>query len=373
MEKNTQQVTEQSFSPRGISQETVKRGGWIGLALIFAIILLIIFAGLIGFFLFGSTKTQLANTATLKTNTGLTLEIPKDWSGSFYKNTNNSLWLELSDWRFLEIRKGINFNPAANYVQIEIFTLDREFPPNKYLEIQNIQDVNIDNVIFKKTVGRENFSAKGRDFQQFSWQYNSKNYLLNAYSLNITEYENQIQDILKSITKNLTREDKSSKQSLQKITSVFKTSEKEEKTQAQLQDRTSADVVKIKRYSDGAEFFHYPHESVPVSLPFSDFAFLVVKMKGIDDPTIIKPGIVVYLERGTVAEFQVKAFFPEDSLANLVKTNTSLFENGAIWVEPEAKQFSKTSQIVLHIPLSIEQGPSGPFIKAYSGARIFTE
>jgi hypothetical protein len=340
--------------------------------LIFLLIILITIAGLTGFFLF-STKNELTNIASLKTNTGLTLEIPKNWGGSLYKNTNNSLWLELSDWGSLEIKRGVNFNPPTNYVQIEIFTLDWDLPPNEYLEIQNTQDENIDGVTFKKNIGKETFSAKGRNFQQFSWQYNSKNYVLYAYSPNITEYEDQIQDILKSIAKNFPREENFLKQFFQKIRLVFKNPEKEGGVEAQLQDRTSADVVKIKRYSDGAEFIHYPHEATPVSLPFSDFAFVVVKMKGVNDLRIVRGGTIAFSARGTVAEFKVKAFFPEDSLANQVRTNTSFLENGAYFVEPETREFPKTSQIVLHIPLSYEQGPSGPFIKAYFGARIFTE
>ncbi len=128
-----------------------------------------------------------------------------------------------------------------------------------------------------------------------------------------------------------------------------------------LQDRDVSDVViKVKRYSDGQEFF-FPIEESLVEVPFNDFAFMLYTNK-VYDPLTITPNI--YALPGTIAQFHDKAFFPEDSNNNKVTTKSTLTDNNMLLVEPVDKTLPSGSQLVLNF----STGPTSGYTY-----RIFTQ
>lgn len=412
-------------------------------------------------------SSNVSETVTVTTNSGLTFSIPKSWGGRFYKNSANELRIEMSDWIRPEVKEETRPTPPSNYIQIEIFTTSKPLT-NKYVTVVNSESITVNGLGLKKSVGKETFSAKGRDYEQFTWSDKSKTYVLAAYSPNIQIYESAISTLIQSIgkskmssasqsflntfggltvyaqeptTQSGTTTEKfpgiSFKELLpeaapmeaqfteqngkwkgnraqgytftalsdQRLTTIA-TEEADysfiksdlydengqlvkgdldtrieftvpktgkyflivqnikngtEKYNVRLQDRDQSDIViKVKRYSDGAELF-FPPEIDVITIPFSDFAFLA-NLNKVTDPSAITP--IVYTQSGTREQFKEKAFFPEDSQGNIVKTTPSHLDNGAILVEPEDKSYPTSSQNVLSFSL----GTNASYIY-----RIFTQ
>lgn len=120
-------------------------------------------------------------------------------------------------------------------------------------------------------------------------------------------------------------------------------------------------VVKLQRQSDSMEFIGHPENGKLEAIPFTDFSFVVLNLNRLVDPRTITP--YVYALQGTKEEFQRSAFFPEDSMDNIVKNKHTL-SGDLLKVESAEGNFPQNSQIVL----SIYVGDSTTY-----GYRIFTE
>lgn len=406
-----------------------------------------------------STLPQTSQVVYLMTNSGLSFSIPKSWGGRFYKNRADELRVELSDWIRPEVKEGTQSVTPPNYIQIEIFTTIKPLA-NKYVNLTKSENITVNGLSLKKSVGKETFSIKGRDYEQYSWGDKSKMYVLAAYSPNMRAYESTISTLIQSIGKSkmssstqfppnilsgftvwaqepttqpgttaekfpgisfkeilpeaapieaqFTNQDGTWKGnraqgytftalSGERLTTIA-TEEADysfiksdlydengqlvkgnldtrieftvpetgkyflivqnikngtEKYNVRLQDRDQSDIViKVKQYSDGAEFF-FPPEIDVVTIPFPDFAF-IVNLNKVADPSAITP--TVYAQSGTKDQFKEKAFFPEDSSENIIKTTLSHLDNGAILVEPEGKNYPVSSQNVLSFSLGASSG-----------------
>lgn len=84
-------------------------------------------------------------------------------------------------------------------------------------------------------------------------------------------------------------------------------------------------------------------------LPYADFSFILCPTSNINSGTVAP---FVYSKLGTTTQFNSKPFFPEESTANIVKTQTSKKTDGSVWITPTAGSFPKNSQLVLIFKMS---------------------
>lgn len=144
---------------------------------------------------------------TVKTGSGLSFAIPKQWTAKFNKNSIQKLSFEISDWKDWDIANRVNL--PVNYVQIKIETYENKIKmnlsqaaeklSNKYLNKQKQSNTNTNHLKFLVWKGKETFSTKPRDFKQFITIYNDEILLIRAYSPDILKYEKIVDNFAASV------------------------------------------------------------------------------------------------------------------------------------------------------------------------------